>query len=771
MSEINPSVPQEQPTQNQTETKPLTLEQIEQKVLDETLKLSWLTWDDLQKFYKDCTSCNLKILKEELQTTPEEKLIEKKAQELYQEYLEKNSKEWNIREVVNLDALTKSIDSPRLEEMKNLIEKVLDEALKKYDFLDTQSKELVKIGLINSMIKSPMAEIGDSLIGGVWKFIHTLSTLDGSDIENLSKKLNNLNPKDSGRVLSLEEEFGKKLGNYTNKFEEIQKKFEENKITDLTQKQNIISHIDWFRNPALIEAGVDGLDVSKIDYSKISKNETPLDAKAISEYMGNSREKILDISKKLNLWDKSADTVYNLIENGGVVGSWVEKILEVLLKIPFLWKFLAIFLGLNPDPEKALSELKENASNFKLVSALKWLWISKNDQWEEIPWKKPFEKIDLSDIRFNIVKNEIKEVKAIFGETKDEDLAGKWEKAFTQWIEKDGITIKFDLWSAWNDKKITSSELKEILKKGLWEFNWKKEENKTKAETEKREKDQKENQEKIANLSATKDTLDSQIKNISSIIHKDYEKVRHWDDVFNVWDINDIKTQDIINHNGSDFNTLIETNLKTGNLNDLSREDLALINTLFSFMKEYCKEKSLSNQWEIKDFLKNNETGFHTWLNTKKTELEKQRDGKQNELATLEWNQEKLHFAKSVWEKIKNAPDNSSLLWNWIDLWENKKLSFNKDSQELNIWNEKFKIELTSKWEKYNLKDIKITDGKVEFVPDIEDFKLVAARAKDSELWFTSKEKIINWITDLVTKWNFTHEKDKTKLSFSKVVA
>ena len=40
MSEINPSVPQEQPTQNQTETKPLTLEQIEQKVLDETLKLS-----------------------------------------------------------------------------------------------------------------------------------------------------------------------------------------------------------------------------------------------------------------------------------------------------------------------------------------------------------------------------------------------------------------------------------------------------------------------------------------------------------------------------------------------------------------------------------------------------------------------------------------------------------------------------------------------------------------------------------------------------------
>jgi|GEM_PF-5412443 len=43
--------------------------------------------------------------------------------------------------------------------MKNLIETVLDEAFKKYDFLDIQSKELVKIGLINSMIKSPMTEI------------------------------------------------------------------------------------------------------------------------------------------------------------------------------------------------------------------------------------------------------------------------------------------------------------------------------------------------------------------------------------------------------------------------------------------------------------------------------------------------------------------------------------------------------------------------------------------------------------------------------------
>jgi hypothetical protein len=43
------------------------------------------------------------------------------------------------------------------------------------------------------------------------------------------------------------------LGNYTKKFDEIQKKFDEKNISDPIQKQNIISHIDWFRNPALIE--------------------------------------------------------------------------------------------------------------------------------------------------------------------------------------------------------------------------------------------------------------------------------------------------------------------------------------------------------------------------------------------------------------------------------------------------------------------------------------------------------------------------------------
>ncbi len=772
MSEINPSVPQEQPTQNQTETKPLTPEQIEQRVLEEALELSWLDKKDLQKFYKDCSSCNIQTLRQELETTPEEQLIEKQARELYKIYLEKGLDSWNT-EVVSLDTLSKSIDSPRLEDMKNEIEKVLEESLKKYDFLDDKTKNFVKIWIVNSMLKSPVWEIWESLVWGFANFVERLSTVKQDDLSWMVKTLNP-NPKDSWRTLALEEKFAKNLENYTKKFNEIKWKLDD-KTHWLTpkQKQNIISNIDWFKNPALIEAWVDWLDMSQLKIENKDKENETLDTKSISEYMVNSREKILDLSKKLNMWDKAWDTIYELINGGWMVWEWVQKIVEIILKLPFIWKFFAMFLGLNPDPEKALSELKENSSNFKLVSALKWLWATLDKDWKVIPWKewkKDFEKIDLSWINFNVVKNEMKEVKNITWEQSEEWYQKMWQEAFDKWIDKDWVKLKFDLWDK-KDWKLTNSKLKEILKNGLKNFNEDKEKNKTETETARRLEETTKNQDKLNELSLNVKNLNSQIDNITSIINKDYEKVRHWDDVFNVGDINDIKTQDVINHNGGDFNTLIETSLKTGSLDDISKENLMLTNTLFSFIQDYCKENSLSNQWEIKDFLKNNETGFNTWLNTKRTEIITQRDWKQNEIANLEWNQEKLDFARTVWEKIKAAPDNKSLLWNWIDLWEDKKLSLNKDSQELNIWDEKFKIELTSKWEKYNLKDIKITGGKVEFIPDIEDFKLVAARAKDSELWFTSKEKIINWITDLVTKWNFTHEKNETKLSFSKVIA
>lgn len=154
--------------------------------------------------------------------------------------------------------------------------------------------------------------------------------------------------------------------------------------------------------------------------------------------------------------------------------------------------------------------------------------------------KRTFQNIDLSQIHFNWIKDEIKEVKAIFGDVKDEELSAKWQEAFTKWIEKDWITIKFELWDK-KDWKLSSSEFKKILKEWLWKFENDKQENKVKEDNEKREKEKAENTRKTQELDSGINTLKSQVENINSIINKDYEKIRHWDDLLNVWDINDIK--------------------------------------------------------------------------------------------------------------------------------------------------------------------------------------------------------------------------------------
>lgn len=761
MSEINPSVPQEQPTQkventqNQIETKPLTPKQIEQRVLEEALELSWLNLDDLKKFYKDCSSCNLKILKQELQTTPEDQLIEKKAHELYKEYLENSlSNKDKINEVVSLKNLTESIDSPRLEDMKNEVEKVLDWALKKYDFLDAQSKNFVKIWIVNSMLKSPVWEIWESLIWGFANFVEKLKDVKQDDLAWMVNSLKST-PKDSWRTLTLQEKFAKNLESYTKKFDEINNKFEELKITDEKQKQNIISHIDWFKNPALIEAWVNWLDLSQLNINNKDKKNETLDTKAISEYMVNSREKILDLSKKLNMWDKAWDTIYELINGWWMVWEWVQKIVEIILKLPFIWKFFAMFLGLNPDPEKALSELKENSSNFKLVSALKWLWASKDKEGKQVEGKKPFEKIDLSWVNFNSVKNEIKEIKAITWEKDEEWYQKMWQEAFDGKYEKDWVTLKFEISDEQKkDNKISNSELKEILKNGLWKFNEDKEKNKTKADTEKREKEQKENEKKITELNSEKDTLNSQINNITSIINKDYEKIRHWDNWLNVGDISDIKTQDVINHNGGDFNTLIETSLKTGSLDDLIDSELKLINQLFSFIKDYCKENSLSNQWEIKDFLKNNETWFNTWLENKKTKLTKQIDSGKEELAKLTWNKEKLDFAKTVWDKINNISVPWVKLSSWIEIWKDKTIRF--ENEKLFIWSDSFKIS----WIDATLTDIVINKNTVDF-----EWKIGILSWKKE----IKKETFVNGIQNLVESWKFEFNNEWKTINIQKV--
>lgn len=719
----------------------LTPEQLEQRVLEEALELSWLTKEDLEQFYKNCSSCILQTLREELQTTPEQILIEQKVKELYKEYVEKGLKEWKA-EVVSLDALTKSIDSPRIDDLKKEFEKIINPILDKYDYLDIQTKDFIKIWMINSILKSPVWEIWESLIWWIWIYIQKLSNIDPENLSSLWEAFKE-NPKDSWRTLTLEEKFWEILWNYTKKFDEIQEKLKTNPSLTPEQKQNIISHIDWFRNPALVETGINWLDVSKIDVTKTTKNKNPLDTKAISEYMVNSREKILDLSKKLNLWDKAWDTIYGLMEGWGMVWEWVQKIIEVILKIPFIGKFFAMFLWLNPDPKKAIEELRENASNFKYISSLKSLWVSKDKEWKTIEWKEPFKNIDLSEVNFNSVKNEIKEVKAIFWETKDEDLSSKWQSAFTNWYIKDDITLKFDLWNK-KEWKLSSQEFKKILNDWLEKFNKDKENKKAKEETEKRETELKEKTEQISQIDTDKNALQ-----LLSWVTINWLSDTAW-----MWDYNDFKN---IKFAEISWNTDVDIVLKKAiwewwqawiishesDYDKLSDNVRKVLKKAIEFIKEFINtwenKKLFYSQTTISNIINNSQ--FKEFIESKKTQ-------KETELKWLISAQEKHGFANLVWTEIWRI-NSETKLSKWITVLEK---NINLENGHLSIWSEAFKIS----WIDATITDI-IIDGSdnVKFLWEKWFFSW------SKEIW---KQAFISWIQDLILKWKyeFNYNEGKT---------
>lgn len=256
----------EVPTQKSPEVA-LTPEQIQEKILQEVLEKYGV---DLKEYTYDQTKFWLQTLKIELETTPEELLVEKKSQELYKDFIDEQLQNGNVEKIVSLDSLSQSINSDRIQALKEELEPILDKWLEKYSFLDTQNKNFIKLWFINSLLKSPVAEIGESLIGWVGKFIWKLSSIDPNNIQSISNALKE-NPEDSWRTLALEEEFTKKWSSYTNKFDEIQERFANENIADTKQQQNILSHVDWLRNPSLIEAGAQWLDVKNIDFSKKEK--------------------------------------------------------------------------------------------------------------------------------------------------------------------------------------------------------------------------------------------------------------------------------------------------------------------------------------------------------------------------------------------------------------------------------------------------------------------------------------------------------------------
>lgn len=774
LDNLNSAPKAETPAQKPAEQQ-LTPEQLQQNIFDEVLKKYWV---DLKQYCKENTMSCLQTLKTELNQSPSEKLKELKARDLYREYLEKKMWEKDgIEKTVNLENIVNSLESERLTDMKNEFDKIIDKVLGKYDFLDNQTKNFVKLGIANSMLKWFGWQAIDGLVGSFAGLVADLSQMDADWInkwlENEKPKNEDGNHEDSWRTKGFEEKLKSDFEKYLDKFEAINKRFTENNITDKNQKQNIISHVDWFRNPALIEAWVDWLNLSQLNINNKDKKNETLDTKALVEYTMNSREDMLNLSKKLQLWDKVGNTLYGLLNNGGKIWEWVQKILEIILDLPIIWKLFAIFLWLNPNNAK--EELKENASNFKLVSALKWLWVSKDKEGKTIEWKGHFKDIDLSDISFNVVKKEIKEIKAITWDQDKEWYEKMWQEAFTKWIEKDGAILKFEITDKQKeDKKINSSGLKEILQKWLLDFNWEKEKNTARVESEKRKTQEKERTTEIAKIGIDKSAL----KILSG------ETIDWLSNTWWMWDYNDFKKIKITEITK---NTDIETTLKTAiwewwqvgivshesdydklpdNVKKVLKKSIEIVK---EFLQTWDNKKLFYSQTNIWDIINNSK--FKEFIENKKSSISKRE-------TELIWDIDKQNKFKQIQTAI------NGFTWNLsqkaLDLWSFKKQSENKDEtlgilsfdsqkQEIKIWDKTYSFSLKYEEKPLKISELSCTKEKVEFIPEdpITKVWIETKRMQDPNLWLISKDEISRWIFELMEKWTFSSTKKDTVLNIT----
>ncbi len=744
LASINPIPTQEK--QNQTpetqEKAPVTPEQIQAEILRRF-------WALPEKVTIDTTRAHLDNLRADIESFPADLALEEQARRVYQEYLKGELSPTLLEHNNILENMLSNIDSDRLINTAEMVMPLLDETFNKYDFLDGTSKNLLKVSIINKLLESGPGNVIESYIGSFHTFISGLQNKSPEELQAFFKSAKK-EGEDAGRTNALVEMFQNTMSEYTQTFDDLQKKFTTEKITDRTHKENILSHVEWFRNPSMMQEWVGWIIVENIDMSKTQKNEAPLNIDDISEYLMNSREKLFDLSKKMDLWDRSSDMMYTIMQDG-LVWDGAKEFTKMLLKIPILGKILAVFLGLNPN--NASEELEQNASLFKNFTSLKWLGAKVDKDKNNVDWKAPFEKINLWKIHFNHIKKEVKEIQTITGEIKEENLPSFWKQAFTTWYEKDGVTLKFDLWNKKSQTELSGREMREILKTGVKNYNNSKETTENQTKEKKRE-------EENTLISSEISTFESQNKAIEFLLRKETDSVLENNFTWAFWDYTQYSriTMTEISEE-KNIEELLKKHIWEDDFWKISEENKKILSQSIKIIQEYLQsdwEKNkytndfnISTLWTQKSF----QDFLTEKLNTSQAELNTKKE-------KLNWNQQNTEIR----EILKNTTWNLSA---WVEVTWIWNIVFNKEKQQLNLWENTFKISLEHKWEKKNLSEISLEANRVEFRPDA--FWLSAARISNPNLWFVSKDTTINGVMEMISKWSYEYKNWDTTLHFTKV--
>lgn len=589
MTPENLPVEQQQPKLTEKELTP------EQKQEQEVLSmLESKYWVDLKSYIEEQSKVWISVLKMDIQN-PNQAQIEQKAKEVYEAYLKREISKPNwVENIVNVENLLENTWNEKTKQLKEQFDKILNPILDKYDFLDKQTKNFVKLWIINSILTWPINDIADSLIWSISSFVGNMEKMDESKLKSWTSNLSS-NPKDSWRTLASVDLFKTKISSLNTKLEEINTRLNsvEPKLS-VEEKQNIISNVNFFNKPSAIERWVESLEVDKIDLSKKEKNKDWIDAAELSTYMLGSREKIMQLTKKMDLWNGIWEQLYKL-SNTWKVWEYSNKITETILKLPIIWKLIAILLWL--DPENAVAEFRENSKNYKLLSSLKSLWQTKNNEWKVVEWKDKFKDIDLSALTFEWTKSHLKNISSTLWDVKNDKDNNFWLQAFSEnWYWEKDPKFKLDLWDNTSDKKLTNEEFKKIVDAWIKEYKKLQE---PKTPWDKKEADK---------AAEATESVESNVKENALSLLK-WKNIEWLTDNLGNWDYSDfkkIKIEDI--KNSTDIDLLLKKAIWEGSTVNWYEVDKSDYEELSKEVKDSLKHAIKI----VKDFLNENK-GFSTY--------------------------------------------------------------------------------------------------------------------------------------------------------------
>ena len=705
----------------------------------------------------------INLSRTEIDELKKETDVSKIGDYIYNEALEtKNENSWI--DWVNLEALISANpdNSYRLENLKKDFESACDPMLDKYDFLDKKTKDLIKLAIVNRLVLN-YQNFWWSLEKSFSEFANSLKDLEFNKMEETYDKFTSENSSPADMLKNM---FLSTIKDYSTKFEEINS-LETLKWFDAKQKQNIISNLEWFQNPNLMEKWANLIDLSKIDISK-SNTENKLDLKKLKEYMEYSKSNLNTLNSTFKKWDESLNSILKICSWNWVLWSGASDLMKSILNIPILGKIFAMFLGLNSP-----SDFDTKVSDFKFGESLKSLWVTFDEKWNlKEKWFWVFENKDLSEVNYAWLSDNLKTFKEIYPELKQENYTDFLKKWFSSWIDISWVNLKFELdKTSLNKDKLETSDIKTAFEN--WIKNYKKALNEKKLQDQQKafEEEQlkiKEDKAKAqanidASIAQTKD-LWKQIEDINLLISAKYKEIPNWDNL--VFDgINDIKVSDL--HKKSADELLKET--LEDDYNSLKEEDKILLKNLFATIIEFLKIHPIDvKDYSIEKFLELNSKQFNELLESKKKTLEEKQKEEYKKQQELNWEKKLIEdnktpkmLAHEINKKIESCTSWNLVDWITLDDWT--KICLNPDSQEFFVWEIKYKMSLMSKiWETKITNIVFNENNKVEFQTDVK----VLFTNLSKEL---TKKEIQTAITDVITKWKWEFKWDDTSLKIEKV--